>query len=449
MEDTPKSRTGAEKMSANMSMVVARMQKMKSANLTGSQMHNQREFENHSNKNIDTEKEHLNYDLIHDEKINYQDTVKEIVDSQRESTRAVRKDAVLVNEWLITSNQDFFKGFDEEKTKEFFEKSLEYFSDKFGNQNMAYAQVHLDETTPHMHLGIVPMSDDGRLSGKTVFNRQALKEIQEDFPKYLQEKGFDIERGIEGSERKNLSIETYKKVVEQATKEAEVEIKKETQLLKKNEIGLRENINKNIQKLNTVSGALSNAYDAQLKLDEFENKLERSIFGSKRMINKEELKELKLYVTGFQKQAVKNITQSIKVDQKNEKLTEQLLELSTRLEVVEKQNQRLHNENSELNLTLEKETNRRIVYSDMLSNDYGVKSINKEEINARIVLNKLEQGEKPKDKNQGEVWQNHLEQAKGKTKIKESRLEEGIEQIKEMIRKIIERAKELTMNLIR
>ena len=30
---------------------------------------------------------------------------------------------------------------------------------------MAYAQVHLDETTPHMHLGIVPMKD-GRLSGK-------------------------------------------------------------------------------------------------------------------------------------------------------------------------------------------------------------------------------------------------------------------------------------------
>ena len=32
---------------------------------------------------------------------------------------------------------------------------------------MAYAQVHLDETTPHMHLGIVPMSE-GKLSSKTV-----------------------------------------------------------------------------------------------------------------------------------------------------------------------------------------------------------------------------------------------------------------------------------------
>ena len=51
-------------MSAKMSMVVARMQKMKSGNLTGSQKHNQREFKNHTNKNIDSEKEHLNYDLV-------------------------------------------------------------------------------------------------------------------------------------------------------------------------------------------------------------------------------------------------------------------------------------------------------------------------------------------------------------------------------------------------
>ena len=66
---------------------------------------------------------------------------------------------------------------------------------------MAYANVHLDETTPHMHMGIVPMKD-GKLTSKTVFNRETLKRIQEEFPKHLQEKGFDIERGEENSQRK-------------------------------------------------------------------------------------------------------------------------------------------------------------------------------------------------------------------------------------------------------
>ena len=88
---------------------------------------------------------------------------------------------------------------------------------------MAYAQVHLDETTPHMHLGVVPMTE-GKLSGKTVFNRQTLKEIQSDLPEFLKGKGFNIERGIEGSERKNLSVATYKKVVNEAKAEAEKEI---------------------------------------------------------------------------------------------------------------------------------------------------------------------------------------------------------------------------------
>ena len=45
-----------------MSYAVARMQKMKSGNLGGAYRHNERIFENHSNKDIDPEKTHLNYE---------------------------------------------------------------------------------------------------------------------------------------------------------------------------------------------------------------------------------------------------------------------------------------------------------------------------------------------------------------------------------------------------
>ena len=122
----------------------------------------------------------------------------------------------------------------EQETRKFFQDTLEYFSEKFGTQNMAYAQVHLDETTPHMHLGVVPMTE-GKLSGKTVFNRQTLKEIQSDLPEFLKGKGFNIERGIEGSERKNLSVATYKKVVNEA--KAEAEKKKSVKLKSQEAIG--------------------------------------------------------------------------------------------------------------------------------------------------------------------------------------------------------------------
>lgn len=190
-----------------MSKLVARMAKMKSGNLQGIQRHNQRETDNHSNKDIDVSRSFLNYDLVHSHAIHYQEHIKQIIDSQKISTRAVRKDAVLVDEWIITSDLAFF----EAKTdiKEFFQDTVDYFATRCGKQNIAYATVHLDETTPHMHLGIVPMTE-GRLSSKQVFDRQALKDIQDELPDYLQEKDHQIERGLKGSEQKHLSVEEFK-----------------------------------------------------------------------------------------------------------------------------------------------------------------------------------------------------------------------------------------------
>ena len=101
-------RTPQEKGSAHVK-IVARMEKMKVGNLSGIQRHNQRETDNHSNPDIDIEKSHLNYDLVNPGSINYREKIKQIIESQRISKRAVRKDAVLVNEWIITSDTAFFQ----------------------------------------------------------------------------------------------------------------------------------------------------------------------------------------------------------------------------------------------------------------------------------------------------------------------------------------------------
>ena len=54
----------------------------------------------------------------------------------------------------------------------------------------------MDESTPHMHLGIVPMQD-GKLSSKAMFDREELKKIQDELPQYMKEQGFELERGQE------------------------------------------------------------------------------------------------------------------------------------------------------------------------------------------------------------------------------------------------------------
>ncbi|HFI0783865.1 TPA: MobV family relaxase [Streptococcus suis] len=193
-----------------MSFVVARMQKMKAGNLVGIGNHNQRLTDNHSNKDIDTERSYLNYDLVN-RTDNYKTDIQQFINDNKSSSRAVRKDAVLINEWIITSDNQFFKDKDDKEIKDFFEQSKDYFAEKFGDENIRYAQVHLDETTPHMHLGIVPFNAEKRLSAKTLFNRQALQAVQDELPKYLNERGFELERGEKGSERKNLTVPEYKK----------------------------------------------------------------------------------------------------------------------------------------------------------------------------------------------------------------------------------------------
>lgn len=150
-----------------MSFVVARMQKMKSGNLVGIGNHNQRLTDNHSNKDIDTERSYLNYDLVN-RTDNYKTDIQQFINDNKSSSRAVRKDAVLINEWIITSDNQFFKDKDDKEIKDFFDTAKSYFADKFGDENIRYAQVHLDETTPHMHLGIVPFNAEKRLSAKTL-----------------------------------------------------------------------------------------------------------------------------------------------------------------------------------------------------------------------------------------------------------------------------------------
>ncbi|MGO1581447.1 MAG: MobV family relaxase [Peptoniphilaceae bacterium] len=220
-----------------MSMIVARMEKMKSGNLVGIGNHNQRKTKNHSNKDIDKTRSHLNYDLLNRTE-NYKTDIENFINENKSTQRAVRKDAVLVNEWIITSDQDFFKDLNTDEREKFFISSKNYFAEKFGDKNIRYAKVHLDETTPHMHLGIVPFDKENKLSAKRVFNRQALRDVQEELPNYLEELGFEIERGRKGSERKNLTIPEFKemkekqKELESENKLIEIEIKKnENQLL--------------------------------------------------------------------------------------------------------------------------------------------------------------------------------------------------------------------------
>lgn len=66
-----------------MSMVVARMQKMKASNLVGIGNHNQRKTQNHSNEDIDMQRSHLNYDLVEGRTKNYKTDIEKFINEKK------------------------------------------------------------------------------------------------------------------------------------------------------------------------------------------------------------------------------------------------------------------------------------------------------------------------------------------------------------------------------
>ncbi|HBL9007992.1 TPA: plasmid recombination protein, partial [Escherichia coli] len=193
-----------------MSYAVLHMQKLKQPAIKGIQIHNQREKESQTNGDIDGLRSHLNYDLVNSKPIDYSEKVNKMIEEGVTTGKAIRKDAVKVASFLVTSDSEYFQKLSEREEKRFFESAYEFFANEYGEKNIAYAMVHKDEKTPHMHVGFVPITEDGRLSAKDFFGKkQQLVKLQDKFHDHMVREGFDLERGV-SSDRKHVETAKYK-----------------------------------------------------------------------------------------------------------------------------------------------------------------------------------------------------------------------------------------------
>lgn len=186
---------------------VVHMMKIKSGAVGGIQSHNNREHEPKTNPDVDISRSEDNYDLIPCD--NYKRSIKEKLSNLVESSRAVRKDAVVVCNFIVTSDNETMDALGADRQREFFQDSVKWFSDRYGADRVLNATVHMDETTPHLHIGVMPITQDGRLSAKAIFTKTEMKAIQTEFARDVGEK-YGLERGVEGSERTHLSEARFK-----------------------------------------------------------------------------------------------------------------------------------------------------------------------------------------------------------------------------------------------
>ena len=129
----------------------------------------------------------------------------------RESVRRkVRPDAVGLDDIIIGASHSWMMEHSKQERDEYFRMSLEWARKRYGANNVMYAVVHMDETTPHMHLGVVPIKE-GCLSSKKVFDKAELRAMHDEFTRDVAVQ-FGLERGGDRADARTLlSLDELKK----------------------------------------------------------------------------------------------------------------------------------------------------------------------------------------------------------------------------------------------
>lgn len=131
---------------------------------------------------------------------------------------------VVADELLFTATSDFFKEMTIDNIKDWANTCMEFVYNDLGytREQVLHSVVHLDEKTPHIHCVVVPLVKkfDNRTNTEryTITKKEYIKDkihlsqLQDMYHKRLVDKGYDLERGIKGSDNQNINIKQYKQM---------------------------------------------------------------------------------------------------------------------------------------------------------------------------------------------------------------------------------------------
>ena len=143
-----------------------------------------------SNKTIDPDRTHLNYNLAAD--LHPEQSQKEYLENRLSEVEHLdyrkRTNINVLCDWVVTLPDNV----PPEREKEFFKNVYDFLCERYGKENVISAYVHLDETTPHIHFAFVPVVKDEdkteRLCAKECISRYELQRFHPDLQKYCEEK---------------------------------------------------------------------------------------------------------------------------------------------------------------------------------------------------------------------------------------------------------------------
>jgi len=139
----------------------------------------------------------------------------ETIVRDRIGDQTIRKNGVLCVEMLLTASPEYFRpddptraGYYELEKLADFQQSVHGWLDSEYGDRIVRAELHLDESTPHVHAYLVPLDERGKLNCRGIFGgRQKLSQFQDSFAQGMSSIG--LERGVKGSKAKHTKIQHY------------------------------------------------------------------------------------------------------------------------------------------------------------------------------------------------------------------------------------------------
>lgn len=245
-----------------MSYAIIRNTNYKMKNLAGIYRHNERKNTNYSNKEINKFNSKLNYSI----KAPYS-TYEKIFKDMRKTydlKGMIKKVSNVMCEFIITSDKEFFENIGEEETKRYFQTAYKFVANynNLGEDFIVSAKVHLDESTPHLHILFVPVVHKKDKDGKEITKiacseywkgKDSYKKLQDNFYSYMIKSGFDLERGNK-EENEHIPIEKLKKITSYEMQEMFKDTKHLEQEYSTNDIEIiRNDYKRVINKFNTLA----------------------------------------------------------------------------------------------------------------------------------------------------------------------------------------------------
>ncbi|MEJ6488073.1 MobV family relaxase, partial [Nostoc punctiforme UO1] len=200
-------------------LTILRIEKLKTfGNVAGSDDHVTR---NRETPNADPTRENVRLIGGEDERA-LEEIVKEKISTLKHRPR---HDAVLCTEMFLSASPEYFRPLNPSLSGQWSDSlmqqwalaSRDWLAQNYGSKCVR-AELHLDESTPHIHAYIVPLNDKtGRVSHDAMFGgrggqgRIKLSKLQDSYAAALAPLG--IERGVKGSKATHTKVKEYYQAV--------------------------------------------------------------------------------------------------------------------------------------------------------------------------------------------------------------------------------------------